>query len=701
MGNVTIDLVNGKREVGGAIAYAAAVASAWGVRACIVTAAGPDADLGPLAGHDVVAVPADKTLTFEHSYTFWGNQRKLRVPAQPNVTLVPSHVPPRCRRAKVLLLGPLMPQDMDCEAFVRSWDRAGWESVHADRVHGGRRPAGRADGGRVGGAGGAAAAADADVSHRASSSSNESAWVGRDPGIAASVGELVGRNRSSRRGGGATGGGTLPVPPPPQPRAGFRVLAAHVAALARGELGADHAALDAAIEETARRRAAHGAVGGAAKHRGAGSAPSATSASALPLASPLWDLLPVRLGEAGSRAFEHLSSNGGAALCAAIAAETGRAAAAASRRLEPLAPAWAAARRGAGTVLCAVGAAARRAAAAYERSGASHVRAIVALARERVAPAAARASRIVAARLAELPSSAGFPPETRRRLAVLAARRVRASLAVARDAAVRPLLRRAHAAVLRPLVDRALFPLASVVRRWVSATLSALLSPPRPVIGLMSQGLQRSLDSSKRVVFSKEPSPLLEAALSPNVVVFMSDVETDVWPKGEVDRLARSAAGFVVTRGADGADEHTPASTESRAPARHPPSKVANVVDTNGAGDSFATSWILALAEGHSDPSAVANWAGGAAVSKPQSCKPLCVADALQEMWETRPQSRLGWGGGGGGGVVEGGDAGDAEGDAVARGEGQDKKQDPARPSAGSGNGIDFGNQGRSATAAA
>ena len=57
---------------GGAIAYAAAVASAYGVKACVVTAAGPDADLAVFSGHELHVVPTNSTLTFEHSYTWWG-----------------------------------------------------------------------------------------------------------------------------------------------------------------------------------------------------------------------------------------------------------------------------------------------------------------------------------------------------------------------------------------------------------------------------------------------------------------------------------------------------------------------------------------------------------------------------------------------------------------------------------------------------
>lgn len=46
VGNVTIDIVDGKRVLGGAVSYAAAVAAAWGQRACIVAAAADDAPLG-------------------------------------------------------------------------------------------------------------------------------------------------------------------------------------------------------------------------------------------------------------------------------------------------------------------------------------------------------------------------------------------------------------------------------------------------------------------------------------------------------------------------------------------------------------------------------------------------------------------------------------------------------------------------------
>ena len=57
---------------GGAISYAAAVATAFGVRSCIVTAASSDANLTVFEGHELHIVSTQETLTFEHTYTWWG-----------------------------------------------------------------------------------------------------------------------------------------------------------------------------------------------------------------------------------------------------------------------------------------------------------------------------------------------------------------------------------------------------------------------------------------------------------------------------------------------------------------------------------------------------------------------------------------------------------------------------------------------------
>ena len=124
VGNVTVDVVNGVASPGGAVVYAAAVLKAWGLSACIVTAAADaDAALEVFGGHDLHVVPSNATLTFEHSYTFWGAHRRLRVTRQPNVTLTWRHVPRRCRSPSLILLGPLMPEV--CERGEESlWEGA-------------------------------------------------------------------------------------------------------------------------------------------------------------------------------------------------------------------------------------------------------------------------------------------------------------------------------------------------------------------------------------------------------------------------------------------------------------------------------------------------------------------------------------------------------------------------------------------------
>ncbi len=108
VGPLTVDVVDGKHALGGAVSYAAAVAAGFGIKACVVTTAAPDTDVSPFSFHDLHIIHSNSTLTFHHTYTMWGNKRKLRVTAQPNVQLSMSHVPPACRRARAILLGPLV-----------------------------------------------------------------------------------------------------------------------------------------------------------------------------------------------------------------------------------------------------------------------------------------------------------------------------------------------------------------------------------------------------------------------------------------------------------------------------------------------------------------------------------------------------------------------------------------------------------------
>ncbi|PNH05104.1 hypothetical protein TSOC_008665 [Tetrabaena socialis] len=119
VGTVTIDVVDdGSRPAGGAVSYAAAAARAYGIRACVVTVASADADLSVFDGHELHVVPAPSTLTFEHTYSWFGHQRKLRVTANPNVTLSRSHVPRHCQRARTIILGPLTQYELDAGSFL-------------------------------------------------------------------------------------------------------------------------------------------------------------------------------------------------------------------------------------------------------------------------------------------------------------------------------------------------------------------------------------------------------------------------------------------------------------------------------------------------------------------------------------------------------------------------------------------------------
>lgn len=112
----------------GSVTYAAAVAAGLKKRSCLVTAASSDEDLSYLEGVDVHVVPSDKTLTFEHTYTWFGNQRQLKVTDKPKVQLSASHVPWECRLARMVLLGPLVKDDMDVPSFTKPDDWR-WQAV--------------------------------------------------------------------------------------------------------------------------------------------------------------------------------------------------------------------------------------------------------------------------------------------------------------------------------------------------------------------------------------------------------------------------------------------------------------------------------------------------------------------------------------------------------------------------------------------
>lgn len=65
---------------------------------------------------------------------------------------------------------------------------------------------------------------------------------------------------------------------------------------------------------------------------------------------------------------------------------------------------------------------------------------------------------------------------------------------------------------------------------------------------------------------------MVQAALGPRTSVFLSDVETDVWPQGTVEELSLRSARWLVTRGELGADEVVRRTLTQLPPEKVPPS---------------------------------------------------------------------------------------------------------------------------------
>jgi sugar/nucleoside kinase (ribokinase family) len=121
VGPVTLDhFVDGadaRRDIpGGAVSYAARAATALGQRLAILTIGGPDANIDALAGHDACRIQTDTTLTFELSHA--DAERELRVLARPNRPLRASDLPSGWERARLLILAPLLPDDIDIASFA-------------------------------------------------------------------------------------------------------------------------------------------------------------------------------------------------------------------------------------------------------------------------------------------------------------------------------------------------------------------------------------------------------------------------------------------------------------------------------------------------------------------------------------------------------------------------------------------------------
>lgn len=107
---------------------------------------------------------------------------------------------------------------------------------------------------------------------------------------------------------------------------------------------------------------------------------------------------------------------------------------------------------------------------------------------------------------------------------------------------------------------------------------------------VLAQGFQRVHAADGAISFLERPAKVLGELAGAATTVFLSNDETDPWPAGDVEALAARCELVIVTQGAAGALVMSPEMTVEVSPAA-----AEAVIDTTGAGDVFATAFLLAL----------------------------------------------------------------------------------------------------------
>ncbi|MYD64858.1 MAG: sugar kinase [Chloroflexi bacterium] len=116
VGAVTEDRFGDETRPGGAVLYAARALEALGIRARVLVSAPAGFEADALAAHEHMCVPGDSGLRFAHDAT--GDERRLRVLSRPDRPLNASDLPDHWRDPDVLILGPLLPDDIDIASFA-------------------------------------------------------------------------------------------------------------------------------------------------------------------------------------------------------------------------------------------------------------------------------------------------------------------------------------------------------------------------------------------------------------------------------------------------------------------------------------------------------------------------------------------------------------------------------------------------------
>jgi sugar/nucleoside kinase (ribokinase family) len=125
---------------------------------------------------------------------------------------------------------------------------------------------------------------------------------------------------------------------------------------------------------------------------------------------------------------------------------------------------------------------------------------------------------------------------------------------------------------------------------------------------VLAQGFQRVRADDGAITFLDRPAEVLAKLAGPATSVFLSADETSDWAAGALERLATSCARVVHTQGHRGAD------ILHAGGAKHIDSVPAERVDTTGAGDVFATAFILAC-DGETDEASAGRIAAGFAAA--------------------------------------------------------------------------------------
>jgi len=146
IGHVSKDLTPQGPALGGSAAYSGLTAAALGLRPAVVTSAGPDLDLSPLASLALFLLPSPSSTCYENQYTPQGRRQVLRSRA---LDLALAAVPLEWRAAPIVHLAPIAGEvdpslakafpasliGITAQGWLRQWDQEGnvspknWEGI--------------------------------------------------------------------------------------------------------------------------------------------------------------------------------------------------------------------------------------------------------------------------------------------------------------------------------------------------------------------------------------------------------------------------------------------------------------------------------------------------------------------------------------------------------------------------------------------